>query len=182
MFGKTNSSILNGSITKGVSLTHENTSTSNPIINNNITINNDNDNQSSEKLSSNYSQEFKEIKEEKNNDQSIEDLQAENEFLRAILKIYINQKLYFSGKNIVCSSEELCNLIQLLTKADEIEIENESIEVSCLGNPKLPYSKIVNIWVIKDGQKSIFKYIYSHYLSLFDECKISLKVIRVIEP
>ena len=176
MFGRTNSSILNGSITKGVSITHENTSTSNPIINNNITINNDNENQSSEKIT----QEFKDIKEEIKSNQSIEDLQSENDFLRAILKIYIEQKLYFSGKNIVCSSEELITLIHLLTKADEIEIENEQIEVSCLGNPKLPYSKIVNIWITKDGQKSIFKYNYSHYLSLFDECKISLKVIRIV--
>ena len=61
-----------------------------------------------------------------------------------------------------------------------LEIENEPIEVTCLGNPKLPYTKINNIWVTKDDQKSIFKYTYSHLLSLFDDCKISLKAIRVV--
>ena len=186
MFGKTNSSsILNASVTKGVSLTHENASNSNPVINNNISINNSDivseprDKQVNEKNGIKPIDEPSSPPSFSSEDINIKAIQSENLFLKAILQIYINQKLYFNGKYIVCTPSELIELIKLLTGGD-VEIETEAIEVSCLGNPKLPYSKIINIWVQKDGQRSIFKYIYSHFLSLFDECKISLKVVRVI--
>ena len=171
MFGKTN--------TKGVSLTHENSSTSNPTITTNINIRNSNADINSESdgkdLNVHYNSPYNDIQE-----QSM-DLQSELLFLKAILNIYMNQKLYFSGKYIVCTPDELINLIKLLTNSEQVEIETEPIEVSCLGNPKLPYSKIINIWILKDNQRSIFKYSYSQFLTLFDECKVSLKVVRTID-
>lgn len=182
MFGKSNSSILAGTITKGVSISHENTSNSNPVINNNISISN-NDSVNYDSTSPSIASQSLESKQDANAlaiDPEVKSLQAENEFLKAILRIYINQKLYFNGKYIVCTPDELMELIKLLTEADTVEIETEQIEVSCLGNPKVPYSKVLNIWIGQQGQRSIFKYNYSRFLSLFDECKISLKVVRVI--
>jgi len=88
----------------------------------------------------------------------------------------MNQKLYFSGKYIVCSENDLKNLIQILT-GGIVEIEIEPIEVSCLGSPA-PYSKILNIWITKDSIRIVFKYDYALYLSAFDEAKITLKYIR----
>ena len=180
MFGKSNPTapiMLNGSITKGVSVTHENLSTSNPIINNNINIKNASEIEAKGEV--HYDNPYANVQERSVNEVSIEDLQSQNEFLKTILNIYMNQKLYFSGKYIVCTPDELINLIKLLTASEQVEIETEPIEVSCLGNPKLPYAKIVNIWTFKDGQRSIFKYTYPQFLSIFDECKVSLKVVRV---
>lgn len=184
MFGKSNPTapiMLNGSITKGVSVTHENLSTSNPIINNNISIKNTNS-ESGEieaKGEVHYESPYANVQERSVNEVNITDLQSQLSFLRVILNIYINQKLYFSGKYIVCTPDELIDLIKLLTLCEQVEIETEAIEVSCLGNPKLPYAKIINIWTIKDGQRSIFKYTFPQFLSIFDECKVSLKVVRV---
>ena len=180
MFGKSNPTapiMLNGSITKGVSVTHENLSTSNPIINNNINIKNASEIEAKGEVQ--YENPYSNVQERSVNEVSITDLQSQNEFLKVILNIYMNQKLYFSGKYIVCTPDELIDLIKLLTLCEQVEIETESIEVSCLGNPKLPYAKISNIWTGKAGQRSIFKYTYPQFLSIFDECKVSLKVVRV---
>ena len=180
MFGKSNPTapvMLNGSITKGVSVTHENLSTSNPIINNNINIKNTSEIEAKGEV--HYENPYSNVQERSVNEVSITDLQSQNEFLKVILNIYMNQKLYFSGKYIVCTPDELIDLIKLLTLCEQVEIETESIEVSCLGNPKLPYAKIINIWTVKDGQRSIFKYTYPQFLSIFDQCKVSLKVVRI---
>ena len=179
MFGKSNSSIVAGSVTKGVSISHENASNSNPVINNNISINNNDSAAEVVHYDSPPVVEPQAIEQQVRPKNDIKSIQQENDFLKAILKIYINQKLYFNGKYIVCTPEELAELIKLITEADVVEIEHEPIEVSCLCNPKVPYSKVVNIWIEKDDQRSIFKYIYSNLLSLFDECKISLKAVRV---
>ena len=173
MFGKSN--------TKGVSLSHENLSSSNPVITNNISINNcDNGDEKSIQVIEKQSVEDNVISNNQEyvpqNDPS--QIQSENNFLRAILKIYIGQKLYFSGKYIVCTLPELIELIQLITNG-EIDIEVEPFEVACCGKNS-SYSKIANIWVNKDGQRSIFKYSYSQFLSLFDEYRISLKVVRIV--
>ncbi|MBR6906985.1 hypothetical protein IKN40_00285 [bacterium] len=182
MFGKTNSSTLvNGSYTKGVSVSHENSSTSSPIINNNISINQgENVEKDTHSLDQRDIQiiDNQQIEYPPKNIPKDNSLQCENNFLKAILRIYIGQKIYFNGKYIVCTLSELVELIQLLTNC-EAEIEVEPFEVSCCGANSSPYSKVSNIWIIKDGQKSIFKYVYSQFLSLFDEFKISLKVVRV---
>ena len=195
MFGKTNSStILNGSVTKGVSLTHENVSSSSPVINNNISI--QNTSQNDEPSTASPLGQTVEITNESTVSTAQSDInnhdteaincerearatscEAENKFLKAILKIYINQKLYFSGKYIVVDINELAELIHVLVD-DKVEVEAEPIEVNCLGNPKLPYAKIINIWVNKNGQRCIFKYTYPQLLTLFDEYNISLKVVR----
>ena len=165
MFGK--------AVTKGVSLTHENTSSSNPIINNNININhNENITEGSGEV--HYDKPYNELPKP-----TVEDLASQIAFLKAVLSIYMNQK-FFSGKYIVCSPDELIDLVKLLTKADTVEIETEAIEVSCCGSADLPYSKVSNIWINKDGQRVIFKYNYSHLLSIFDECKISVKYVKVV--
>ena len=173
MFGKSN--------TKGLSLSHENYSTSNPVITNNISISNcETGDEKSIQVIEKQSVEDNNIS---NIPESISQsepslIQSENRFLKAILRIYIGQKIYFNGKYIVCTLQELIELIQIITNG-EIDIEVEPLEVACCGANSL-YSKVANIWVTKDGQRSIFKYSYSQFLSLFDEYRISLKVVRVV--
>ena len=172
MFGKTN--------TKGLSLSHENISSSNPVITNNISISNcENGDEKSIQVIEKQSIEDNTLNIQESISQSDPSLiQSENSFLKAILKIYIGQKLYFSGKYIVCTLQELIELIQLITNG-EVDIETEPLEVACCGSNS-SYSKVANIWINKDGQRSIFKYSYSQFLSLFDEYKISLKIVRII--
>ena len=173
MFGKTN--------TKGLSLSHENSSTSNPVITNNISISNcDNGDEKSIQVIEKQSIEPNNLNDTQESVPQHEPshVQSENNFLKAILRIYIGQKLYFNGKYIVCTLNELIELIQLITNG-EVDIEVEPLEVACCGT-NTSYSKVANIWVTKDGQRSIFKYSYSQFLSLFDEYKISLKIVRII--
>ena len=193
MFGKSNSSnLVNGSVTKGLSLTHENLSSSNPIINNNISISQNSEGSDLRSSQASLSKIENEISIERNHKSEAATecnegadinsefglIQCENNFLKAILRIYIGQKIYFNGKYIVCTLSDLIELISLLTNS-EVEIDIEPFEVSCCGTNSNPYSKVTNIWVNKDEQRSIFKYSYSQFLSLFDEYKISLKVVRV---
>ena len=182
MFGKkpTGPIMLNGSITKGVSITHENLSTSNSVINNNINIKNERGDAQIEAKTDDVGDVHYDNPYEKICEPTVQELTSQNEFLKAILAIYMNQKLYFSGKFIVCTPDELIELIKLLTLCETVELEVDPIEVSCCGNTDLPYSKINNIWVVKDNQRSIFKYTYPQFLSIFDECKVSLKVVRTI--
>ena len=134
MFGKSN--------TKGVSLAHENVSSANPIINNNISIQQDISDEKSIQVIEKQSVEDNNIS---NNQESIPQsdpslIQSENSFLKAILKIYIGQKLYFNGKYIVCTLQELIELLQLITNG-EIDIEVEPFDVACCGNSST-YSKV----------------------------------------
>ena len=113
------------------------------------------------------------------NDNVIDQLKSQNEFLKMVIEIYMNQKLYYSGKFIVCSKDELILLIQSLT-GGIVEIETEPIDVDCgcVSSSKLPYIKISNIWITLNDTRTIFKYDYANYLTLFDSYRISLKLVR----
>lgn len=168
MSRKLNPLMLSGTITKGLSISHENLSTASSVVNNNISIQ-----KSGEVLYEPSPLPEEEPKIELTND----DYKSQIEFLKAVIRLYVTQKIYFSGKYIVCDSDELKEMIHLIT-GGEVEIEAEPIEVSCLST-KISYSKIITIWVSKDGQRTVFKYQYPEYLTLFDECKVSLKYVRI---
>ena len=110
---------------------------------------------------------------------AIDQLKSHIEFLKMVIEIYMNQKLYYSGKFIVCSKDELILLIQSLT-GGIVEIETEPIDVDCgcVSSSKLPYIKISNIWITLNDTRTIFKYDYANYLTLFDTYRISLKLVR----
>ena len=222
MSRKLNPFILSASYTKGVSLSHQNVSQSNPVIQNTISIKANADNieqmPTNEKHDVILNNPYNEVhydsptdmqNTETQTDQQnvvcrnvnaigtndsvaginaivagtssnvIDQLKSQNEFLKMVIEIYMNQKLYYSGKFIVCSKDELILLIQSLT-GGIVEIETEPIDVDCgcVSSSKLPYIKISNIWITLNDTRTIFKYDYANYLTLFDSYRISLKLVR----
>ena len=202
MSRKLNPFILSASYTKGVSLSHQNVSQSNPVIQNTISIKANADNieqmPTNEKNDVILNNPYNEVHYDSptdmqntetqtdqpnniigTNDNVIDQLKSQNEFLKMVIEIYMNQKLYYSGKFIVCSKDELILLIQSLT-GGIVEIETEPIDVDCgcVSSSKLPYIKISNIWITLNDTRTIFKYDYANYLTLFDSYRISLKLVR----
>lgn len=210
MSRKLNPFILSASYTKGVSLSHQNVSQSNPVIQNTISIKANADNieqmPTNEKNDVILNNPYNEVhydsptdmqNTETQTDQQnvvcrnanvsvaginanvIDQLKSQNEFLKMVIEIYMNQKLYYSGKFIVCSKDELILLIQSLT-GGIVEIETEPIDVDCgcVSSSKLQYIKISNIWITLNDTRTIFKYDYANYLTLFDSYRISLKLVR----
>ena len=213
MSRKLNPFILSASYTKGVSLSHQNVSQSNPVIQNTISIKANADNieqmPTNEKNDVILNNPYNEVHYDSPSDMqntetqtdqqnvvcrnaniigtndsvaginAIDQLKSQNEFLKMVIEIYMNQKLYYSGKFIVCSKDELILLIQSLT-GGIVEIETEPIDVDCgcVSSSKLPYIKISNIWITLNDTRTIFKYDYANYLTLFDSYRISLKLVR----
>ena len=99
-------------------------------------------------------------------------------FLEKVLDLYMNQSVYIQDKYIICTKKQLEELIHIIT-GGKVEIEVEDVELGCLGKPKIPYDKIVNIWIDKEDFRTVFKYDYAGVLFLFDRYKISLKFIHV---
>ena len=163
------------SFTKGISFHHETNSVSQPTINNNITVN-----ASSEVKAENpYSTlETSEVRYEPTIEQS--NIERENEFLRKVLAIYMNQKLYWSNKYLVLQSEELLELIQTLLPNKSIVITSGDIEVDCCGYKDAPLRKVESIWVGEGNEQTNFKYGYSNLVALLDSYKISIKFIRSV--
>ena len=88
-------------------------------------------------------------------------------------------KTFITGTDIICKKDELINLIQtLIGGIVEIETEPMDCECGCMEKIELPLYNITKIWITIDDVKSIFKYSYPQYLSLFDDYKISLKLVR----
>ena len=164
------------SFTKGVSFHHETNASSQPNITNNISIN------ASSEVKNNESSERVEVRVE----QPVEQIEQppipnENEFLKKVLEIYMNQKFYFSGKFVVLTPDELLDLIQTLIPGKGVVIRTNDIEdIGCCSFKDAPIKKIDSIWIEDETAKQSFKYQYSNLVSLFDQYRISIKFVRVV--
>lgn len=162
------------SFTRGVSFHHETNASSQPTINNNISIT-----ASNELSNSNVSIEPGEVKYEQVEIKESSNVEKENEFLKKVLALYMNQKINWSGKFVVATAQQLAELIQALLPNHDIDIETQDIEVNCCGaSQEVPYDKIESIWVIKDNIKQNFKYCYSNIVALFESYRISIKYVH----
>ena len=163
------------SFTKGVSFHHETNASSQPNITNNISIS------ASNEIKSNDSSEKIEIKvEQPSPTVSSSNSPNENEFLKKVLEIYMNQRFYFSGKFIVLTPDELLDLIQtLLPNKSVVIVSNDIDEIECCGFKDAPIKKVDSIWIEYETAKQSFKYQYSNLVSLFDQYHISIKFVRV---
>ena len=167
------------SFTKGVSFHHETNASSQPTINNNITVNASSEVKQENPYSTLDSSEVRyappEISEAEQSN-----IERENEFLRKVLAIYMSQKFYFSGKYLVLTSDELLELIQTLLPDKSIVITSEDIEVECCGLKDIPIKKVESIWIGEGDQQTNFKYGYSNLVALLDSYRISIKFTRSI--
>ena len=115
-------------------------------------------------------------------------VEAENEiinelnFLRKVLDIYMSQTLVFKNKKILCTGEELIDLIKTITNAENanIELETSVLDSSCgcINTSEIPILDVDKIWILSNNERKIFKYSYPQAISLFERCNISLKYIK----
>lgn len=106
---------------------------------------------------------------------------AELYFLRKVLDIYRTQKLYFRNKKIICSPDDLKELIRIISGCDSVELEYSPLDVrcSCIDSNSIPLQEINKIWVITATDRVIFNYAYTKCLSFFARYDISLEFIKL---
>ena len=113
------------------------------------------------------------------NNMSDKDKNDTIEFLKLLLKSYINNPIKYNGY-IICTVPLLERLIELLTGCDECSVITADPEMNCCGKEIsthiVPVSKI---WVKNGNDTEIFKYKYSQYLQLFEEYNVSLKFVYI---
>ena len=167
------------SYTKGVSFHHETNAGSNPTINNNISINASNElNQSNPSVVIESGNESDKVASASQSEPSA--IERENEFLKKVLELYMNQQIYWSGKFIVLKIDELLELIHILIPNRQIKIFTDDIEVNCCGvNKEVPFVKVNSIWVDNEKhEQENFKYVHSNIVSLLENYRISIKFVR----
>ena len=165
------------SFTRGLSFHHETNASSQPTINNNISINATNELSNSTPSiiidSGEDKQEQKPIIE-------VSSIERENQFLKKVLELFMSQKVYWSDKFIILKSVELLELIHILLPDKAIRLNSEDIEIKCCGaSQEIPYNKVQAIWVDEgNGSHVNLKYQYSNIVSLLEQYRISIKYVR----
>ena len=171
------------SFTKGVSFHHEANASSQPTINNNISISQSQIDGERSKVVINEPIVEAVV-------EQVDSVPNETEFLRKVLAIYISQPIHFSGKYIVIRPDELLDLIETLLPDKTVVITSNDIEdIGCCSFKDVPIKKVDSIWIedkeapngaIGTGSqlKSNFKYVYSNLVALFNEYRISIKFVQ----
>ena len=153
-------------------------------IQNNININteqikpNENIEQDNPYSTNNLNEQFNHIQDIKYT--SSNEIINELNFLRKVLDIYMSQTLIFKNKKILCTGEELIDLIKTITNAENIELETSVLDSSCgcINTSEIPILDVDKIWILSNNERKIFKYSYPQAISLFERCNISLKYIK----
>jgi len=167
------------SFTKGVSFHHETNAASQPTINNNISIN------ASSKV------EIEEPDFEPEPTQKVvyppiekpaepSAIERENQFLKKVLELFMNQQVYWSGKFIVLKPDELLELLHILLPNTQIKLFTDDVEVNCCGvNKEVPYAKIDSITYDDERHNQLnLKYAKSDIITLLNQYRISTKYVR----
>lgn len=156
-------------ITKGLSLSNETSSK----VQNNININ-----MESNRTENPYISTTLEPPQPVNEEQSLNT--NELYFLRKVLEIYMNQKLIYKNKKIICSAEDLITLVKIITNNCIVELETSFLDDNCCGcidTAKIPLYDVDKIWVTVGQERFIFKYKFSEAVALFERYNISLKYV-----
>ena len=101
-------------------------------------------------------------------------LKNENEVLKTIIDIQRNNPIIYNGY-ILADDIKLMKFIQLLTLADDVQIDVEDLGQGCL--TKKTYRKIHAIYVIKDGETKNLKYDYPRVTKELSDLGISTKFV-----
>ena len=168
------------SFTKGVSFHHETNASSQPTINNNISIQTSNEAGYEIKTDNPYAAIDSGGVRYDQTTNTEPTLPNETLFLKKVLNIYMGQKFYFSGKYLVLTANELLDLLSTLLPNRQIQINADDFDVECCGSShQVPYAKIASIWVDDEQhQQQNFKYAHSNLVAVFENYKISTKFIR----
>ena len=107
-------------------------------------------------------------------EKQIKSLQNECEVLKLIIEMWKNNPLLYNGY-IIADDATLMKFVQLLTSADDVQIDADDVGEGCL--TKKTYRKVHAIYVIKDGQTKNLKYDYPQVMKALREYSISTKLV-----
>ena len=117
--------------------------------------------------------------EESDKDESISsqqylELQSVCEVLKLLISMLRSNPLIYNGY-IVADDETLMKFIQLLTFADDVQLDAEDIGQGCIS--KKTYRKVHAIYVIKDNETKNLKYDYPKVMKELTDLGISCKFV-----
>lgn len=109
-------------------------------------------------------------------DLAIADLETKNKFLQLLLRIHQNNPLFINSI-LVCKSQDLMDMIKLLTKCDKVDLVlNEDIACGgCGANSKLIY--VSKILITKGDETKEMKYGYNEAYSKLISFGINTKIV-----
>ena len=101
-------------------------------------------------------------------------LKNENEVLKLIIDMQRNNPLIYNGY-IIADDVKLMKFIQLLTLADDVQIDADDMGQGCI--TKKNYRKVHAIYVIKDGETKNLKYDFPKVTKELTDLGISTKFV-----
>ena len=101
-------------------------------------------------------------------------LKRECEVMKIIIDMLKNNPLMYNGF-IVVDDVQLMRLIQLLTDANDVQLETDDLGEGCF--TKKIYRKVHTIYVIKDGKTLNLKYNCPDIMKKLSDMGISLKFV-----
>ena len=101
-------------------------------------------------------------------------LKNENEVLKLIIDMQRNNPLIYNGY-IIADDVKLMKFIQLLTLADDVQLDADELGQGCIS--KKNYRKIHAVYVIKDGETKNLKYDYPKVTKELTDLGISTKFV-----
>ena len=102
------------------------------------------------------------------------ELQNVCEVLKLLISMLRSNPLMYNGY-IVADDETLMKFIQLLTFADDVQLDAEDIGQGCIS--KKTYRKVHAIYVIKDNETKNLKYDYPKVMKELTDLGISCKFV-----
>ena len=107
-------------------------------------------------------------------------VERENQFLKKVLELFMNQPVYWSGKFMVLKAEELLGLLHILIPKTQLKLFTDEIDLGCCGvNKEAPYEKIDSITYDDEQHNQLnLKYAKSDIIALLNQYRISTKFVR----
>ena len=104
----------------------------------------------------------------------IKALQNECDVLKLIIEMWKNNPIIYQGY-VIADDETLMKFVQLLTSADDVQIDADDIGQGCIS--KKTYRKVHAIYVIKGNETQNLKYNYPQVMRALQEYSISTKFV-----
>ena len=106
--------------------------------------------------------------------QQYKELKNENEVLKLLIDMLRNNPLIYNGY-IVADDETLMKFIQLLTSADDVQLDADDIGQGCIS--KKTYRKVHAIYIIKGSETLNLKYDFPKVMKELTDLGISCKFV-----
>lgn len=105
---------------------------------------------------------------------TLKELQNENQVLKLLIEMLRSNPLIYNGY-IIADDVVLMKFIQLLTSADDVQLDADDLGQGCL--TKNTYRKVHAIYVIKNNETFNLKYDYPKVMKELKDLGISCKFV-----